>query len=125
MDQVEARLRSKFDVKRAADNASFVGMKRVADLIMGAVTIHQQQYIEEFLVEFGMTCAAQQRSDLLMASQMQTMQAARTRSAAPYATALHERRSRLVSQRAAAHCCTVHCQSRMHVHGLQRHAKRQ
>jgi hypothetical protein len=57
MDPVEARLRAKFNVKHTADDAPFVGMQRVANPITGAITIHQQLYAEELLVEFGMTQA--------------------------------------------------------------------
>jgi hypothetical protein len=56
MDPVEARLRAKFDVKRTANGALFVGMQRVADRRI-AITIHQERYIEEILVEFGITQA--------------------------------------------------------------------
>ena len=54
MDPIEARLRSKFDVKRGTDDATFVGMQRVTDAASGAITIHQQRYTEELLAEFGM-----------------------------------------------------------------------
>jgi hypothetical protein len=54
MDPVEARLRAKINVKRAADDTPFVGMQRVANPITGAITIHQRRCVEEVLVEFGM-----------------------------------------------------------------------
>jgi hypothetical protein len=56
-DPVEERLRTKFDVKRTVDDAPFVCMQRVAHAVTGAVTIHQQRYTEELLVEMGMTQA--------------------------------------------------------------------
>jgi hypothetical protein len=57
MDPMQARLRTYFSVRRTADDAPFVGMQRVANPITGAMTIHQQRYVEELLVEFGMTQA--------------------------------------------------------------------
>jgi hypothetical protein len=51
-DPVEVRLRAKCDVNHTADDAPFVGMECVTDPVTGAVTIHQQRYTEELLVEF-------------------------------------------------------------------------
>ena len=57
MDPIEARLRSKLDVKRENDDAMFVGMQRVTDAASSAITIHQQWYTEVLLAEFGMANA--------------------------------------------------------------------
>jgi hypothetical protein len=73
LDVLEARLKAKFNVKRSADDAPFVGMQRERDA-SGAITVHQQRYTEELLSECGMSNAKPVRTPMQPGAELRRAQ---------------------------------------------------